>query len=304
VDTARQMPTGDVLRQIVERARMVPDALREFTEPAERAVRYYRVPETVLTALVDLGLPHLSSPGRLSFDRRDLRNIALRARLPSPQWDVVANAARALCAEQPPSSATWELEVVGRCPAPAHAGRCELELHPDLHDSGRATIRRVDAGHYRVGVTVPAGPPAFLKLSDDAAQLFGSVAGLEFQHLPQALTTDLAFLHDTGLADCRLAGFYLHHESARRGLRLRPAAGLFLARPFSMTHSWIEIWSEGRWQPADPFFLTALAGWGLLRPGQWPVDRSPVGVLWRIGDTDLPIMTDRGETVDPMLATA
>jgi hypothetical protein len=297
-------PAEELLRQIVERARMVPDSFREFTEPAERAVRLYRTPETVLTSLVDLGFPHVSSPGKQLFDRRDLRNVALRARLPSPQWDVMANAANALCEEQPQSSVTRVLEVVGRCPEPAHEGRCDLRLHPGLQACSQGCVQQVSAGHYRIAVTIPAGPPAYPPLPEAGRQLFASVRDLEFQHLPRALTTDLTFLRETRLADCRLAGFYLRQESESRGIKVRPAAGLFLARPFSMTHSWIEIWTEDRWQPVDPFFLTALARWGLLRSDQWPIDRSPVGVLWKIGTEDLPIMIDRGEPVDPLLATA
>ena len=81
--------SATILQEVVDRARLVPDRYRDYSTTWELATRHFRVPESLLARVLDFGFPHVRVDGQLQFDRKDLKNLLLRAFVPSPQFDAV-----------------------------------------------------------------------------------------------------------------------------------------------------------------------------------------------------------------------
>ena len=290
----------------VELVTRVPMRYRTFTESEQKARSYHRIPQPLLGELLDAGLPHAVVGGARLYNDRDLRNIALRHRLRSPQLAGFRFLAKALKPAPTRQAVHRTVEVVASCPDPGHEGPCDFEVFDMLVTGGAVRSAEVlGPGRVRVDITLRSGPPEFLVFSPVLRDLVGSLDDVEFHHLPEPLSTDLGFLRDTRLADCRLANHFLVHGGEAAGEPIRAAYGLFVARPFSGQHCWVEVRREGddAWLPIDPFFLTALARWGIVDAAEWPVNRVPRGPYWRLeGDTDS-LVTHRGAHVDSSLET-
>lgn len=296
--TAVTVSTADV-ESVMERLRRVPDGYRVFSEPANRVRRFYRIPDDLLERFVEQGLPH--RPGKNGdgpvFDGMDLRNIVLHLRLPSPQQTSLKSMSRALIEGERPGVTRRTVNLQGKCPAPGHEGRCAYELAAQVSRSRHVTeIRPRADNHFEVDVVLRSSEVRYLSLSPAHRQLVEEVTRFEFHHVPFDLHTDLAFLADSGLADCRLAAEYLETRGKELGVEVRCASGLFLSRPFSNRHFWVEFLIDDEWMPADPFFLDVLARWGLLDPARWPPHRVPMGALWPLefDYLDEPLVTHTG----------
>jgi hypothetical protein len=291
--------------RIVERAMRIPSRYRAFTVSEQRAEFVFRIPRGVLVQLVALGLPCADSGGKLTFDRKDLKNALQQSGLVSPQRATVESVAGVLDDGERADGVRRSVKILGRCPEPGHAGPCDFAVVPGLTEPAAWTsaVEVIAPNQVKVELNLASGPPSLLPLTEEQSALFAEITALEFHNLPAELIHDFGFMKSTGLADCRSAYNYLAHRAGDVGLSVRPVAGLIVTKPFSITHSWIEILVEEEWRPADPFFLTALARWGVIDAGKWPAHRSPLGILWRIGEVDDPLMTHRGEAIEPVCLT-
>jgi hypothetical protein len=283
------------LDKVIERVLRIPDRYRTFREPADRATRFHRIPADVLQRLLDLGLPHGKGPDGPAFDRHDLKSIVLMLGLPSAQTTALKAMSDALTAGEAPV-VERTVNIQAQCPDPSHESPCEFRLADCLRTSEDVhSVRMVDQRHYEIGVTLRGGPPAFAELSPAYRKMLDEVAELEFFHIPYDLNDDLGFLAETGLADCRLGAYFVASRARELGLEARSITGLFLSRPFANRHFWAEVRQEGQWVPTDPFFLIALARWGVLDSDVWPAHRVPLGAfLTCTTELDTPMITHVG----------
>ena len=273
------------LRPIVDVLGRVPDSHRVFTEPRALAVRIHRIADRLLDELVELGLPVRIQGSDQFFDRNDLVNTGLRLGLDSPQRRSLMLLGAALAAGAEDKRIRRTLDIVGRCPNPGHDGACEFTLARWLAEVPDVTAAIAVAPHHlRLELELDGGPERRLPRGETVHALLHSLDDVEFHHLPDALAGDLGFLRETRLADCRLATHHLVGQGLAAGLEVRPAFGVFLAPPMSVPHCWIELRDGGEWRRADPFFLRALAGWGIVDGALWPADREPVGAYWKVAD--------------------
>ncbi|MGN7187577.1 hypothetical protein [Microbacterium enclense] len=277
----------------------VPLALREFTVSRERAIREFGVPEIALSLAIDLGLPN-SGAHCPEFDRRDLRNLLLALRAPSPQFDVISAVAEALRkSEGAAAQLKRHVDLFLRC-TKDHNGECDFQVLPDAPRE-RTVIERLNSRRFAAEAVLESGPRERLALTPEQRHSFDEIAHAQFFHLPFALTNDLGFFAESGLADCRLALKVLLTAARRNGAGIRPLAGLLVAPPAALTHSWIEVEAEGGWRVADPFYIRSLVGWGLLRSDEWPDDRIPKGVHWSLGGAHTPLALDHSTPQDAIL---
>jgi hypothetical protein len=140
-------------------------------------------------------------------------------------------------------------------------------------------------------------------VADEVAEVLHLADHVEWHQLPAALATDVGFLHDTDLADCRLMTHHVCREARRRGLRARSAYGLIVTTPFSSEHQWVEFDVDGGLLPADPLLINSMVRWGFLDADQWPPTTSLSGVTWRIGPVQVPLAMHNGRPVDATLPT-
>ncbi|WP_329333165.1 hypothetical protein OG866_09075 [Streptomyces sp. NBC_00663] len=261
----------------------VPARYRRFSEHSDKALRFHRIPESVLERLLDGGMPHAKSAGAIMFDVNDLKTVVLRLGIASPQHTALKAMADALKRAARQKETRCTVNILGRCVGPTHDGPCAYGLSGRVRESPYVQeLRELAPQHFEATVRLPAGDPFHFDLSPAGRRLVTEVLSFEFHHIPDALTRDLTFLADAGISDCRLATHFLYTRGKELGLDIRKAAGIFLSRPFSNTHCWIEFKASGEWRPADPFFLTALSRWGILDPAEWPVHRSPEGAYWKL----------------------
>lgn len=283
----------------VDVIRRVPTRYRRFTEPAAHTARSYGIPRPLLDALLDHGLPHRAGDGDLLLSRPDLINVALRHALRSPQRVALRLIGKAIGAPPRGSGSVRSLEVRARCPEPGHDGPCDARLTDCV--SGKPEVKAVatvQPGLLRVDLALPDRPAGLLRLTPEQEHLIGSLDGLEYHHLPHALSTDLAFLADSGLADCRLANHYLAERATETGVPLRRAFGLLVSQQFATAHCWVELMPSGSgegWLPVDPFYFTALARWGLLDAALWPANRVAPAIYWKVSELPESLVTHRGE---------
>jgi hypothetical protein len=292
----------------VDKLRRVPDAFRRFEVDPVVAEQLHRVTPPMLRHLLDLGLPHSGTGDGLRLDQLDLENVGLALRLPSPRWTAMRGWQRGFHACPRTGRVTHRLTIRTTCPD-RRPHRCDLAVHPAAVAAGMPGTLRRNAGGFTLDLTATAVDHRF---GHEFSELFGRVRPLEFHVLPRALGDDVRFAVDTGLADCISATKLLIHSGRELGLRIRSATGYLLMRPVITWHCWVELGptrdgelpeahpgddpTEG-WLAADPFMLQTFGGWRLADPTEWPVDRSPQGLLWRCGTRTFPLVTHRGEGV-------
>ncbi|MDG4792803.1 hypothetical protein [Micromonospora sp. WMMD1082] len=285
------------IEALVRQVSLVPDGHRSFDTSLEHATRFHRLSRACLEQLVELGLPHSSNAEGLLFDRYDLRNAALALDVRSPQRSTYEAMAAALRVGGAETAARRTVIVRAYCPARDRCAGCTFVLDPAVTSAPQVVAaRRPEASRFEVDIQLePAAAPT--ALTPEQRRLVDEAAGLRFHLLPPGLTTDLGFLRETGLADCTLAVRHLVSRGGELGTPVRAATGLCLSRPFANRHHWLELRdAEGRWWPADPFFLRTLVGWGLL-DDDWPAHRSPAGAYWRVDvGLDVPFLRHLGAT--------
>lgn len=299
MSTSKPAAMSTTPEAVVSRVSLVPDGHRAFDTPLEDAARFHRLSRPCMEHLVELGLPHSSNADGLLFDRYDLRNAALLLGVRSPQRSTYEAMAAALRVGGAEGVVARTVIVRAYCPQRDHCAGCVFVLDPAVTSAPQVVAaRRPEASQFEVDIrlTPAAAPPA---PTPEQRLLLDEAAGLRFHLLPPGLTADLGFLRETGLADCTLAVRHLVTRGGELGTPVRPATGLCLSRPFANRHHWLELGdAEGRWWPADPFFLRALVDWGLLTDDDWPAHRSPAGAYWRIDlDMDVPLLRHLGATV-------
>jgi hypothetical protein len=287
------------LREIVHRIRQVPDRVRIFTEPVSDLPRVHRINSVLLTALLDLGLPHRGTGAGRRFDALDLANVGLALKLPCPRRAAMRWWSKSLLASDRNGAVLCTLGLGADCPAPGHTGGCEWTVHPELVAASRpGTFREQRPGSYRFDVRLTSEEWYF---GEPFHQLVERVLPLRFHLLPYTMSHDLGFLTGTGLADCRLVTRYLVELGNGLGLPVRPAAGYFVMTPYPTFHAWAEFRAGDRWLAADPLLLNAFAEWGIVDPRRWPPNRSLHGRFLRLGDRHCEALTHRGDPLDFVL---
>ncbi|MFD6530895.1 hypothetical protein [Streptomyces sp. NPDC060184] len=282
--------TGGHVAEAVDRLHRVPGRHREFVQDARRAAREHGISPALLNQLGDLGLPSQHVDGAHRYDRIDLANVALALRLPNARAMAMRGWANSLSVTAGTGSSFFEVEVEAHCPAPGHPGGCAYELSDALRSlEGYEPRDEVRSGTLRRRMPRPesAAPP-------HARELAELVRPLHYHLLPEALRADLGFLEETGLADCALAAAFLTREAGARGLDARYSNGIFLALPYSMTHTWMEVRDGDSWTALDPHLLHLLTDWSLLNPADWPPYRSIGGCTVRVAERDVWLVTHRG----------
>jgi hypothetical protein len=289
-------PAIDELDVISKRIARIPDKYRHFTVPAERAHLYFRISPELLERVLDLGLPHRRDGDELHFDENDLKSVSMAFPGRSPHRGALKGLADALLAGAAEPMVRRTVNLLPHCPVPGHEGTCGFRVAPQASlGSHTVAVRTIEPNNFEVDIAVPGGTVRLLELTAPERQLFDAAAELRYHRIPLEANRDLAFLADTGLADCRLATLFLAHRGRELGVDVREATGLFLSRPFSPRHFWIELRRGDTWLPADPFFLTALGRWELLDAAQWPDHRSPTGAFWTVPmDPDVPLVSHEG----------
>ncbi|MEW2085658.1 transglutaminase domain-containing protein [Streptomyces sp. NPDC005283] len=276
------------LLEVVERLWRVPDRHREFVQDAQRAAREHQIDAALLGQLTDLGLPSAGSASGRLYDRLDLTNAALALRLPNARALAMRSWAGSLNSSD--TQVALEIEIGARCPSPGHAGPCSFDRSaalnavpgyapgPGTHDG--VLRRRIDRQSHQC---LP-----------ELRELASLARPLQYHLLPMVLRADLGFLAETGLADCGLAALYLTQEALARGMRARSTFGFFLARPYSMEHTWTEVRSGGAWVAIDPHLVNLLTDWSFLDASHWPPHRSIDGCVLRVADEDPDLITHYG----------
>ncbi|RIV40309.1 hypothetical protein [Micromonospora radicis] len=299
MSTPERTAASTRLEAVVRQAGLVPDEHRTFETSLEHAAQFHRLPRACLEQLVELGLPHSRRADGPLFDRYDLRNAALALEVRSPQRSTYEAMAAALRATGAAATPRRTVIVRAYCPAREHCTGCSFHLDPAVTSAPQVVAtRRPEAARFEMDLElVPAAAPT--APTPAQRRLFDEAARLRFHLLPPGLTADLGFVRETGLADCTLAVRHLVHRGGELGTPVRAATGLCLSRPFANRHHWLELRdAEGRWWPADPFFLHTLVGWGLLGD-DWPAHRSPGGAYWRVDlGLDVPFLRHLGATAD------
>ncbi|MGW2600571.1 transglutaminase domain-containing protein [Streptomyces klenkii] len=293
-------PSARELRPLVDRLLLVPDEHRRFALDEQGARRLHRIGPELLDELTAAGLPHAGhGPGRL-FDGYDLGNTALHLGLASVQRRAIRSWAAALRTASAPDPRPLLVDVKASCPVPGHAGPCPYGV---LLPGGR---RRVVAGPpsdarlHRLTVRPrqqwPAFPPPVL-------ELLRALEPVGFFLLPEAVRWDPEFLWRTRMADCGGASAWLVAEGERRGLGVRFAFGLLVARPYSTPHCWAEFLVDGHWVPADPLLLRAMAARGGLDAAAHPPTASPGAVFHRLTDRFTKVVSHAGVWAPASLPT-
>lgn len=272
-----------VVMSALERVLRVPDAHRRFTETAASLARLHQINGDLLGTLLDGGLPHRGTGDERTFDRLDLENIALSVGV-GPRWRAMRWWSSALSAHDPGRDHRHRIKLTAFCPEPGHPGACDFVIDARLVEAIHpAPVWEAAPGSYAFDVCT-VGRRWFF--GEPYKVLMEAATTLVFHVLPPSLRGDLGFLRDTGLANCRLATPYLAELGEELGLRVRAVRGLFVAAPYSVRHSWIDIKTEQGWFAADPFLIGAFHRWGIVDRDRWPANRSPHGLLWPLDTTE------------------
>ncbi|MEU3752571.1 transglutaminase domain-containing protein [Streptomyces olivoreticuli] len=293
-------PSTQELQALVERLLLVPDEHRRFTVDEQSARRLHRVGPELLSALCEAGVPFVGTgTGRL-FDGYDLGNAALHLGLASVQRRAVRSWAGSLRTASAAAGPRYRVDVTASCPVPGHTGPCRYGvLLPDARRPVEAaspqetTLARL---HVRSRNHWPDFPPAVL-------DLLRTLEPVGFFLLPEAIRWDPEFLWSTRMADCGGAAAWLVAEGRRRGLEVRFSFGLLVAKPYSTPHCWAEFLVAGRWVPADPLLLRAMAAWGGLDAAAHPPDSSPGAIYHRLAGRFTKVVSHAGVWAPTSLPT-
>lgn len=294
----RPAPGEEPLSRVLGRLSRIPDRFRVFGESAADAQRRHGVDADLLDALTDLGLPFAPTVNGPRYDALDLANTSLALALPSPRLMAMRGWSAAIRTAASKAPTTYVVAVEPNCPHQDHDGPCTVETAPQLCE--QSTFSRSPDGaitltrHVR-GRTAHEYP--------EVSGLTDLVRPIHFHLLPDGLSADVGFLRETGLADCSLAARYLVQEAAALGLTARRSFGLFVAAPYSIPHSWLDLYLGGAWVPFDPHLLNVLTGWGLLSADEWPSHRSIGDAAWHLAEDEFQIARHTGKAASVSFPT-
>jgi hypothetical protein len=254
---------------------------RRFSIEWQEAHRKYRIPDSVLVALVDGGLPVRRVGDRISFDRHDLLNTSIHLGI-----GPLARAARrtwpGALATQPGESVTYRLGYQAGCPGPEHDEPCEFRLTLPGPTS-RTVTATADTG-LRWEIETPAAVAGQAVVPDALGARIGDLAELEFMRLPPTLQRNLGFIRHSGLADCIGASMIIVERAQAVGATARQAFGVIAAPPYANLHYWAELRVDDAWVPVDPVLVGAMTRWGALDASEWTPYRSIGSMLVRFAD--------------------
>ena len=252
---------------LVERVRLVPDALREFTVGGDEAHALYGLDSATLTHLRDTGFPVSGCSGNARYDPYDLANAALHLGRRSIQQRALVSWRQTL------------EEAVGRPVAryqitwPTGTSR-QLPLESAQTLAGEAPDAK--SGKEKVLLALATAAPA---MPPDVAAVAGGLSDLQFFTLPLRLRSDAGFARHTRVAGCGMAARLLVADLLQVGIEARARTGLLLAVPLSTLHNWIETVVDGTWVPYDPHLLRVLVRHTALDPQRWHATLSPRCIL-------------------------
>lgn len=280
------------LNDLVGRIGRVPDRYREFTATQADARWRHGIDAGLLGALTDLGVPCDHTAGVSRYDELDLANVSLCLKLPSPRFLVMRGWAAAIRARASALPTTYTVTVGALCRHRSPDDPCSLEPSPRLR--GRPGFSAPGQGPLTLTQQVPGREPrVYAELADFTAM----IRDVRFHLLPGGLREDIGFLRESALGDCALASAYLVAEAASLGLVARSSYGLFLSAPYSIAHTWFDLYLDGEWVSFDPHLLNLLTGWGLIDAEQWPPYRSMGEAACRLGEREFVLATHNGEVL-------
>jgi Transglutaminase-like superfamily len=261
--------------ELVERIRLVPDALREFTVGGDEAHALYGLDPLTLANLCDTGFPVSGCPGNARYDPCDLANAALHRGRRSVQKRAMVSWRQTLEEAAGRSVARYQITW------PAGTSR-RLALESAQTLAGAAPDatngKGPDAanGRERVLLALATAAPA---MPPDAAAVAEGLSDLQFFTLPLRLRGDVGFARHARVAGCGMAARLLVADLLQAGIEARARTGLLLAVPLSTPHNWIETAVDGTWVPYDPHLLRALVRHATLDPRRWHATLSPRCIL-------------------------
>ncbi|MGW0521848.1 transglutaminase domain-containing protein [Crossiella sp. NPDC003009] len=283
------------VREIVARARRIPEHHRSFTETPETATKVHQIPPDLLAELTAEGLPRADTPDGPRYDNHDLASIAVTLRLPSPRFMGMRGWVAALRHGTAGVPVDYAVRLIPTCTGGCLDPGAPYRIHPGLapliteHPADPArpvfTIRHRAQGE---SIDLTGAPRELIELLSEVEHYL--VPSLD-------LREDLDFVRRTRLADCDLAARYLAAEAVRLGVEARTSFGLLLAKPYSTGHSWLDIKVGDTWHPFDPLIGKMLANAGLTPPGEWPAHRSLGASFLRFADEPVELLEHCGAPV-------
>lgn len=266
------------IQQSVDKVCRVPGTYRDFSIDTNDAERRFAVKESLLTALLDFGLPHTANEGQLYFDELDLLNIGNDLRLPNARWRAMRMWPRFLRSTAQRKNSLYKFNIQAECPQPGHAGPCNFKFNPKFES--RINAEKVSLQEFQFQDRPLSEMYDF---GDSIDPIITEACRLKFHLLPNEMSRDMKFVQDSGLANCQSASVWLAAVGARHGIAVRPATGFFISIPYSLQHVWLEIRVGNEWKHADPFFLNTLVKWGVVQLSDWPLSRSPRSAVLPLG---------------------
>ncbi len=288
---------GPYLRTLIERLRVIPETDKQFVADAQWAASSLAMTEDVIAELVEAGVPARPEGERVLLDSSDLTSISYAYSGASPNRKSAQLWARQLRSLHS-FPAGHEVGYVVQCPVPGHSGNCGWRfLAPE---SGGCTPT-TDA-HPIYSLSTPASRPP-VEAPRDVTDIVDRYADVSFHILPTSLMGDTDFVRRRRLAECDTMAQTVVEDALRAGIEARTASGLIVARPYSSTHSWAEFRIQNAWVPYDAFLIHTMQGWNI--PGARELDphMSLDGFLLRLSERREPLVTHRGEPVQPALPT-
>jgi len=271
-------PVHDCWLKAVQGLYAVPEGYREEHIDRPRALELLRCPESVLTQLIEAGLPCSGARGEEVFDRYDLMNLATYS---GAGYSVPERSLRFSLRwmSKPPESwfrpIQWTFSLECGCgkaigdqaasawtvanPAPGlldgHMRRLSVRPRDVLVREASITCR--SRGVLGVEALFEArGRPGELRapvLRDIVTEFIQS--GYRWVRLPEPLQVRSEFLHRHGVATCISASLYLADRFRESGFEAHTRRGWLLGL-LDLPHSWLEVVdSDGHTKVVDPAFI-------------------------------------------------
>lgn len=256
------------MTDLVERVRLVPNALREFTVGEYEAHALYGLDPLTLTQLCATGFPVSGSPGDPRYDQYDLRNAALHLGRPSIQRRAMVSWRQTLEEAAGRPVARYQITWPSGTSRWLALERAQTVAAPAAPGAGNGKEKVLIA----LATAAPAMPP-------DVAAVAEGLSDLQFFTLPPRLRDDVGFARHARVAGCGMAARLLVADLSQDGIEARTRTGLLLAVPISTPHSWIETVVDGTWVPYDPHLLRLLVRHTALDPQRWQATLSPRCIL-------------------------
>lgn len=256
----------------------VPEGYREENIQRARALELLRCGESVMTQLIEAGLPCSGARGEEVFDRYDLMNLAtysgsgyslpersLRFALrwmsnPAESWFRPVSwrfSVECSCGKAPEDRARSAWTVANPAPGLLDGHVRELTVTPRDVLVGDADIACRSGGFLGIDALIEVrGRPGELRapvLRDIVAEFLQ--AGYRWVRLPESLQIHPEILHPRGVATCISASLYLADRFRDSGFEARTRRGWLLGM-LDLPHSWLEVVdSDGRRKIVDPAFI-------------------------------------------------